>query len=435
MKSKTILIILIALTLTIPFWNTLSTPWSTIDDWHTIKNFHFIENQWDQSFSQGLSATFRELTVGRHRNVYWASQYYLIKIFSLSPVSQHLVHIGILFITNILIINIAYLLFSSLVTGFLATTIFSLSGITASNWVRLGPAEPLLLLFQLTSFYFLLKLLKKKDNSIFLNLLIILFTLLTLFTKETAVLGIVFPLTLLFVYPKRKNKIIPTIVTYVVVFVSFIIPKILTSSINSGYSSNFTFTLNSWFKTILSYTHILSREYIYFIPSIIMFIMILINHNKTRPITLPVFFWAITFILFQSFWSVSLGRYLLPFMVPFSLLLSYTTITVFNLYSHVIIRFILVVMLILSFTQNIIDLNITSNNWLNQDKGNYQALSYLALTSLPNTILYANIPTDPAFVEWWIGKKLLASACFRETRLNSNPSSGRHKTFRNYISK
>ncbi len=407
------LVILMCLMIVImPFIGTIKIPWSAVDDWYTIKiskEVSSIANR--EGYVSGLKYLIQQDKY-RVRYSYWLSEYTLFQIFGHSSALQHAARVVLLALATLLVIKFSLLLFSDERTAIVAGLLFGLFGATSDNWIRLGPAEVFQVLFLLGSFnliFFRRDKTKISPMVLFSGIILMIFGILS---KETSVTWLIFPL-LIYVFNLDKQKYLgiylftfllaTTLIAYLFLRIKFLTP-------NETYISNFSLDYSS-VSHFIAYQKMFFRGFGVLYPILLLlFPRLLVKDSwKSREtrIVVALIAWFVVQLLLQSFWGVPIGRYLLPIIVPFCILLGYSFSIALSRIKFIIPKLIIISLLTLALAQNVLDTIVTKNSLANRDLGNWRSLEYLSKTIPPNHSLYANIDRDPSQIEWWYGLNFL----------------------------
>lgn len=312
--KKNFEVITIFLLAFIVFIQTFALNFSWIDDGWSILVAKNLINDIKNFDLYSIAGRIFETNIGRFRPIYWLWQTLVYMIGGQSSGLHYFLHFILVFLILSIIYKITYHYSKSWQFSFLSSFIFLLFPVNAENWVRLGPAEPLMLLFTLLGlFYFFVK------NSYKVS---ILFFTLSFFTKETALAAL--PAVFLYfilkrlIYKKRNNNDINLSIKLIIIagislFISFINKK--------GYSNSYVVDIPTIIYNFKLYLNVvLSNFKPYYL---LLFSFVLIN---IRPIVnfrfkkikeyeiIKLMFLALflSFILIQSPWAWVLNRYLLP---------------------------------------------------------------------------------------------------------------------------
>jgi len=314
-RSNIFLIILILLSLYI-FIPTFDIKFSWIDDGWNIMLAKDLLVDISQFDLPAIVGRIFESNIGRFRPVYWIWQTSVFILGGSNSSIHYFLHyiliISILFLTY----KIIYYFSKSHLSSFIGSSLLLVFPLNAENWVRLGPQEPLMILFILLSLYvyFLRKNIK----------LSIVYMILAFLTKETAIAvvpGIIIYSILMKIAKKRDKLILRYICWLIVISLVSLIISLLN---RKGYSSSYVFDIKTTAYNFELYLMFIKNAF----SASIFFIMTLVIRN-IRPIInfkfkkiseyelvkimfLSLFF---LFILIQAPWAWVLSRYLLPAIV------------------------------------------------------------------------------------------------------------------------
>jgi len=271
--------------------------------------FSWIDDGWDILVADKIVET----NIGRFRPVYWLWQTVVYIIGESYSSIHYLLHYVLIFSVVFLVYKIIYFFTKSNMSSFVGALILLIFPLNAENWIRLGPAEPIMIFFVLISFYIFFT---KGDikKSVF-------FIVLALLTKETVIAilpaFILYYFLLLFTKKKVKNTF-----SYVMGILMLCSVSVLISMLNKkGYSNSYVFNILTAKYNFELYLRFIIQAF----PAIILFIGTLLirnirpivnfKFNKIKEFEISKFLFlmlALSFILIQSPWAWVLNRYLLP---------------------------------------------------------------------------------------------------------------------------
>lgn len=311
--SKNFLPIFFLFVLTIIiFIPAMGIKFSWVDDgWDIQMCQQFINYAKDLNFTN-FFGLFLETANGRFRPVYWIGQTAIFLIGEKNPSFHYALHFLLIFVTSLLIYEIVFFLTKSKWASLFSGIIFLLNPFNAENWYRLGPQEPFLGLFLITSAFFLLR--GKKWSAIF-------FLLAAFFSKETAFAAL--PAIIIWYFLKRfllKERDVSLEHYFLFGLFFFGVMLLVTSSIRTGYSQYYNFTISEMTPRFLDYIKISTAGVGPFLPLFAFtFLGRLIYSFLKRTsywnfLFTELFFgiWFVGFLAVQSPWPFVIGRYLLP---------------------------------------------------------------------------------------------------------------------------
>ena len=297
-------ILTLGLVLVLP---SLFLPWSLIDDGERL----IISQQMTESLAKGDFYNFIYHPVdqisGRFRPIYWIFHWLVFLIDHKIVWLHHLVRVAIFSIAA----SAFYILvsrFISKTTGLFSLAFFLFFAPNLENWWRLGPQEPLILLFLLAGFWFLVK--QKLLWSI-------LFFGLALLTKETTIF--IF-LPLLFLLPFVKSKDLKRATISVGLMSALLVSVLFLLKKSTGYTVAYQFSLDQVQESIRAYSSLFSSLGLRFLLLLTLgtFLLSLVKDLKRKKVSTHLLFsswgilWFISAFTIQLPWQHPLGRYLLP---------------------------------------------------------------------------------------------------------------------------
>lgn len=238
---------------------------------------------------------------------------------------QHLAHMLVIGITVFFIYLIIKELTKSKLISFLGALAYLLSPINMENVFRLGPQEPLLVMFLSILFYLIIK-----NNKIFLPCLILI---LAIFTKETSI--VLLPILFLYYLLGKGSKFIKnkkqSLCLLIVVCVSSLALILIAFLKRGDYSTNYYFNIPMLVENLIIFLKEICRNTLLFFPLIpVVYLVrtgvILIKKRSVFNTKLDLFefLFFVGFICFLSIqlpWKFALIRYLMPtsfFLILFS---------------------------------------------------------------------------------------------------------------------
>lgn len=314
-RAKIFLIILTLLSLYI-FIPTFDIKFSWIDDGWNIMLAKDLLVDISQFDLESIGGRIIESNIGRFRPVYWIWQTSIYILGGSNSSIHYFLHYILIISIVFLTYKIIYHFSKSHLSGFIGSVLLLVFPLNAENWVRLGPQEPLMVLFILLSLYgyFLRKNIR----------LSIVYMVLAFLTKETAIAvvpGIVVYSILLRITKKRDKLIVKYIFWLIVISLASLVISLLN---RKGYSSSYVFDIKTTvynFELYLGFIKNAFRASIFFVMTLLIRNIRPIINFKFKKISeyelvkimfLSLFF---LFILIQAPWAWVLSRYLLPAIV------------------------------------------------------------------------------------------------------------------------
>lgn len=351
-KKKFYPILLIVLSLFI-FVPTFNLKFSWIDDgWDIQVARNLIDNFLKFDFVS-IANSIVETNIGRFRPVYWLWQTSVYLIGGSNSSIHYFLHYLLILSIALFVYMIIFHYTKSSVSSFVGSFLLLIFPLNTENWVRLGPAEPMMIFFVIIAIYNLLVNENIKRATIFM--------LFALLTKETAVA--VFPAFILYflllLITKNKTK---KIFSFIVNMFILSILSVAISLLNrKGYSNSYVFSFETTLYNFGLYLKFLRQAF----PTINIFVLALTLHI-IRPVVnfklskikefeiVKILFLALSvlFVLVQSPWAWVLNRYLLPAVVMGSIFvgLEYHSISqFFKKYKYLNIIFNTLVFVTLTF--------------------------------------------------------------------------------------
>jgi len=288
-----------------------------------------VDDGWDVVFSRTLfekiskfnfAGFFSQLVIleneGRFRPVYWFYQTTVWIIGKDSPQFQHFAHMLVIGLTVFVIYLIMNELTRSKLVSFFGSISYLLIPTNTENIFRLGPQEPLLVLFLSLIFYLLIS-----NKKVFLSCLILV---LCIFTKETSVA--ILPVLFLYYFLGKNQKFIKNkkqgFYLWFFVCISSMLLILVTSLTRSGYATNYYFSLPMILYNLTIYLKALSKDTLFVFPIFFMIFCLritlgLFKKKNILPTKLDFFEFLfslgfICFLLIQLPWKYPIPRYLMP---------------------------------------------------------------------------------------------------------------------------
>lgn len=410
MMKPLFLPLLLSAIILVPYFPALSSPWSAIDDWELIKTYKEVDKAFENSFIDGTKLLFIDPQAGRSRSSYLVLNFLNFKLFGLEAPVHHGFRLFMLWISSLLVYQVSVSLTQSTTISALAMLIFGWSGFSSENWIRLGPQEVYLVLFQLISLLSLLTTLQKKD-SLVSKIVLAISTVVTFFTKEIAILWLFVPVILFVISQNTRKKLFNYIIFCLalsITVVGLIAQNFIRSEKTYG-STYFSFSIEQSISNLIVYSQILIMAFWPILPIFVLGIVYLYTpkHDKLKKNMLVLGTWTGIFILVQSFWKYPLGRYLLPITPYLSILLaSLLVLTLTRLKSwFLIVPAILAIILV--FFQNTLVISATTRSLVNRDIGIWNSLAFLSSKVPEGSKVYSNLSIHSDQVEWWYGQNFL----------------------------
>lgn len=308
--------------------------WMLVDDGYSVV---FSRELFGKLARLELVAIFDQLVEdsGRFRPVYWFYQMFVWLLGGNDYRVWHLVHMFVIGATVIFVYLTIKKLTRSRPISVIAALFYLLTPLNTENILRLGPQEPILVMFLSALFYFLVN----QNNSLFF---LSFLAFLSVFTKENSIA--IFPSLLIFYFFLRKgyiaNRKYVSLFLHLLltVFVGSIVLLTITFLNRSGYSTNYYFDMNLIFGNLIVYIKDLAKGslYIFFLAMasyLLRNVSLLIRGKSIFKTDISVYqfifflaFWS--FFLIQLPWKYALTRYLMP-TVFFAVLFSFLEIFIF----------------------------------------------------------------------------------------------------------
>lgn len=319
-KSSLLAIFLLLVIAVIVFIPTLKIGFSLVDDAYDILYAKkILENIFGLNM-QGLLGNLVESSIGRFRPTYWFWQSCVYLLAGTDPMLHYLFHAILITTTSLIIFKLVYFITKSNLGGLIAGSLFLVVPVNAENWLRLGPAEPLMGFLVITAIYLFLK--QKKLTASFIVIA------LAFFSKETTIA--VVPALFIYYFSKRllghkKDKRLLKLIMFSLFLL--LITVTATFLIRTSYSTFYEFSISdSIFRSKIYLKLILSA-----FPAATIFVITYLFRNacllcnkKIDRISdadlIQLFFlsFSVFYILVQSPWVWVLERYLMPATIGLS---------------------------------------------------------------------------------------------------------------------
>jgi hypothetical protein len=281
-------------------------------------------------------------TNGRFRPVYWFYQMVVWFVGRNSYQFHHFAHMLVIGTGMLFVYLIVRQLTNSRWLSFFASLFFLLTPLNTENLFRLGPQEPLMLVF--LGLFFLLLI---KGRRLLLPCLVLV---LAIFTKETSIA--VFPILFFYYVYGRQSNIVKNkkqgLYIWITVCVSVLVMILTTLLQRGGYSTNYSFNTVAILDNMTIYFKELTDNTSLIFPLIpfIYIVRIGVGLIKKRNIfdsklDLFEFVFFAGFILFlgiQLPWKYALVRYLMPagyFLILFSFIEIYSSLKILRKFKFV----------------------------------------------------------------------------------------------------
>ena len=376
----------------------LSLPFSLIDDTEAIKRSEILSQQFSGGDFSQTGWIFLEPTTGRTRPFYWIFFYVRYLLFGQNPFFFHLsdifISIGILFSLYYLVKRIS----SSSWLAFFTTLPVLFFYRSFENYYRLGPQEPLMLLFILLSLICLLNT-KKKPR---LKLPSWILMILALATKETAVF--ICPLLFLLALVKKEKQywqlfLVSCLGAGLLVGARFLRPQ------NADYSTNYQLSISTFINTFKGYKAQFDSTWItsVFKISLVSFFLALVFRQDVKLSLIGLSWFIFSFGLLLP-WQLVLGRYLLPVLPGLTLFIVTETKRQLDWAKK---HWLFIILFITSayYWSNFIFTNVAqsanvASGHLIREKANWQAVAFMAESAPSDSIVHINSLPDANYNEW-----------------------------------
>lgn len=305
---------------------------SLIDDGQSYHNAVLINKCLLEFECHDVQGVLIEKDFGRFRPVYWIMNSFLFSLSSFDSNSIHLFRIFIVgFSICLLLVTNIYLVTKSVFGSIVAATFFFTNISFAENIIRIGPTEPLQLIFFGIFSLFLLhfgsisKIFKKK---LVFSILIILLILLSLI-KETSIV-IVSLIFLLFLLErselsKREWATIFSLPITIILAGKYLAkPETNLTNYSDFYSGSFSI----FFSNLKSYANMYLGAIKWYLPIFCLFGVFAVKYRLNSNFIKNIFYWMLSsasFLIILLPWGFSLERYLLPSLFCFAIFIGITT--------------------------------------------------------------------------------------------------------------
>lgn len=308
------------------FWTVLLVLITSIVFIPALKmKFWWVDDGWDIVMAQKIINSVVHLNLndlniifnepgGRFRVMYWFFQTFVYLIGGTNPTLHFFIHYLVILLSAFLIFRIVIRITKSNLSAFASSVFYVLNPINTENLYRLGPQEPILCLFLITSIYFLVK------NKTFLS---IFFLLLTAMSKEN---GFILWIPVFCFYLGKRilfKKRDLAMEKYCLWGFIFSIPFVLNTFLrNGGYSSNYILNVNqiaaNFVTYILSIKTGFSPFFTIFSATYLIRLIICFRNPRYKNLRLGLLYQGMFMLLFllfvvvQSPWTFVLDRYIMP---------------------------------------------------------------------------------------------------------------------------
>lgn len=397
-------LLVVGLALVLP---SIFLPWSLIDDGERL----VISQQMTESLTKGDFYNFIYHPVdqisGRFRPVYWIFHWLVFLVGDKIVWLHHFVRVAIFLVTA----STFYILvsrFISKTTGFFSLAFFLFFAPNLENWWRLGPQEPLILLFLLIGFWFLVK--QKLLWSI-------LFFGLALFTKETTVF-IFLPLLLLL--PFVKSRVLKGATISVGLMSALLVLTLFLLKKSTGYISAYQFNFGQVQESIQAYSSLFSSLGLRFLLLLTFgtFLLTLVKDLKRKKVSTHLLFsswgilWFISAFTIQLPWQHPLGRYLLPAILGLAIFVGIQSEKIFNYSQKIFVGKDKIVWLgttlffglswaVFLFYNSIYIFRFSSDYW-NREQTNSKVIYQLAQLTPEDGKIFLNLSDELNAREWFV---------------------------------
>lgn len=308
--------------------------WAMVDDGKSAQVAFALSNSFRSFDIKHFFANFLESDSGRFRPIYWLYMWSTFLVGGSSALLHHLIQFVAFGLSAYLIYYLTAYMFKNRWSGVLASALFVINPIILENWYRLGPQEPIQLIFLLIYLLFYIFYRQGGKRSKFLIALLSL--IISVLYKETsiAIVGVAaFLVVYDFISKETKEKLNKDLINFVIVFVINLGVRLFALKLYaaSGYASMYELN-SSIFLNLKSYVDIIIINYrpileIACLSFIVRFFISLKRTNLSS--TLKVFFgqffwlsWFVCFLVIQLPWGVTFGRYLLIVLVGLIIFIS-----------------------------------------------------------------------------------------------------------------
>ncbi len=309
--------------------------WALIDDGWEVT---FAKNLFDKLTTLNLSGFASTLSEGdgRLRIVFWIYRIFLWIIGGHNPQIYHLANMLVIGATVLYIYLVVEKITKSKILSIFGAIFYLIIPTNTENIIRIGTAEPLLVLLLSMVFYLMVQ-----NRKILLSCI---FLLLAIFSKETAVFAL-FPVIFTYYILSKKYKFVKnkklSFVLWLCVAVSVILVVVISLLQRRGYSTNYVFDLPMFAGNLLIYIKDLTKNTLFVLP--ILFatfyskLIYDIFKNKKFNLSETDFFELIfslgfiCFLIVQLPWKYAVSRYLMP-EVYFAIV--FMTIEIYRIYQY-----------------------------------------------------------------------------------------------------
>lgn len=309
--------------------------WALIDDGWEVT---FAKNLFDKLLTLNLSGFASTLSEGdgRLRIVFWIYRIFLWIIGGHNSQIYHLANMLVIGATVLFIYLVVEKITKSKIISTFGAIFYLIIPTNTENIIRIGTAEPLLVLLISIVLYLMVENRKV--------LLPCIFLLLAIFGKETSVFAL-FPVLFVYYILSKKYKFVKnkklSFVLWLCVAVSAILVVVISLLQRRGYSTNYVFDLPMFAGNLLIYIKDLTKNTLFVLP--ILFatfyskLIYDIFKNKKFNLSMTDFFELIfslgfiCFLIVQLPWKYAVSRYLMP-EVYFAIV--FMAIEISRIYQH-----------------------------------------------------------------------------------------------------
>lgn len=380
--------------------------WSLVDDGVLIQKSQQLSVLISSGQIQPLGNLFLEKDIGRFRPSYYLF-YWLVFLIGKTHVFTYYFFHFIVFVSLVVTIKkICQILFDEAV-GLWAIFFFTASYLNVEHWYRLGPQEPLQLVFLVLSFYLFIRVLLKKGGESY-KAGSLIFLVLGFLTKESSVAyGLLIVLTCFLVKTVKMSKIktgkwnFPFFRTY------FWVNLLLTVGLGilslflkqaGSYSHGYFFDVQIAGR-LLTYLKVLSGS---FVPVFPFLVIISVFKYSRKSLWYSFFlFWFIFFLIIQLPWNFVLSRYLMPATFGLSIIMgiSMEEFTDYLKKKRVLKKILVIFIVIIFLFQNMFR-NFDNILWsLSNSNNAVRFFSSIALLAKPNSTVYFNMEENNSTAE------------------------------------
>lgn len=302
---------------------TLSINWSMVDDGKSAEISQHLTNSINNLDISGFINNLLEPEYGRFRPLYWIYLWSTFIFFGSSAFLHHLFHLFLFVLSSFVIYKISTELFEEKFVGIIAGLMFAVDSFSIENWYRLGPQEPMVLIFLLLSFV----LYRKFENVRNLKLLVLsdILIIVAFLFKETVIayIGVLLFIAIAgYLTEKNRNLVKIKIINSLLMIIVMLGIRFFATSIypTSGYASLYMFDIGTIVANFKLFMNMIFRGYsplmlILLASFLIRVVTLIVKKGFTFTIkkyywNLFFFVWFICFLLIQTPWSFAFGRYL-----------------------------------------------------------------------------------------------------------------------------